>query len=687
MGEGFHATLTAKVGQYAPPDDAALPEKGLTSQTEPPAFAAPGFAAPTFAVPVQSTRSAAGRLAANDPSAPPTQPGIGSSPNRIEVGVRAGALNGSLNDVPSNVSNNVPSVNLYAVPIDAFGTVAVQEGDYELTSLPVSLASTAALQAVVARPARLPDSGLYQVSLQGGAEGATQGAVQGAAQGATEGATEGAAAAGRGPIGGKAVPAKASPIGGTQQIGLAAGTTLPNAFTTFVWQPSPAPPDASIQPTAMSPLSRGSVAAILNRSEIGGASVPAAPSTPVAAFPPISEKAMGLRPNAVSAEAPIGSDERLGSTQRTAIGAPSGEVGTQYLSRGVRRTPFATSGAVSSSSDVQPGADTSVPRRFMEGAAIGPVSTTGGNVHPEARLPFVMSEMQPLGLPIPVAVSSQSPVSADTKAGRPKPTSVSTDSKAASLAVNANKGATGAAADGSNVSTAVVPIATSAVRWPSSQVASEVVPGAYRSVVATAPSTGNASTSGTHFGGATAASPSAPASVDLPVAEPHRTLLATPTALEVGVQSGTQGWVRIRAEVGGDGQVSASLAANTAGGRESLHNQLPALNAFLHGEAVPVTASLAAGVGTRGEVSSDGSARLQMGAGGHTGTGGSDASSGAFPHGSENRRESAGNADAIEVGYRSEGPAVGGIAQKVAMSSGIQAGHPPESGHWLSVHV
>jgi hypothetical protein len=61
----------------------------------------------------------------------------------------------------------------------------------------------------------------------------------------------------------------------------------------------------------------------------------------------------------------------------------------------------------------------------------------------------------------------------------------------------------------------------------------------------------------------------------------------------VGVHTGSQGWLKIRAEVGGEGEVSASLAAASPSGEQMLKGQLPALNAYLHSEQMSVTASVA----------------------------------------------------------------------------------------------
>lgn len=68
----------------------------------------------------------------------------------------------------------------------------------------------------------------------------------------------------------------------------------------------------------------------------------------------------------------------------------------------------------------------------------------------------------------------------------------------------------------------------------------------------------------------------------------HRMLGATPTTLEVGVANGTQGWLKIRAEMTGGGVVNASLSSATSAGQEMLHRELPALTAYLHQERVAV---------------------------------------------------------------------------------------------------
>ena len=117
--------------------------------------------------------------------------------------------------------------------------------------------------------------------------------------------------------------------------------------------------------------------------------------------------------------------------------------------------------------------------------------------------------------------------------------------------------------------------------------------------------------------GAVTSSPRTSLSDSLVSSEPHKTFVATPTTLEVGLPNGTQGWLKIRAEVGNEGNVNASLSAATSAGQQSLHRQLPALNAYLHSEQVAVTTSIAdrvfapsnpsLGAGTTGSNNANGS--------------------------------------------------------------------------------
>jgi hypothetical protein len=69
-----------------------------------------------------------------------------------------------------------------------------------------------------------------------------------------------------------------------------------------------------------------------------------------------------------------------------------------------------------------------------------------------------------------------------------------------------------------------------------------------------------------------------------------RIVAATPTSLEVGIQNGTQGWLRVRAEMTDGGVVNASVSTTSPAGQEMLHRELPALNAYLQEERVAVNA-------------------------------------------------------------------------------------------------
>jgi len=91
-----------------------------------------------------------------------------------------------------------------------------------------------------------------------------------------------------------------------------------------------------------------------------------------------------------------------------------------------------------------------------------------------------------------------------------------------------------------------------------------------------------------------------------------RTLVATPNVLEVGVDSGTHGWLRVRAEMGQMGQVTASVTAASSGAAEGLHKELPAISAYLAGERVGVS-SLVVNAADKGAATQDALARSDAG--------------------------------------------------------------------------
>ena len=78
------------------------------------------------------------------------------------------------------------------------------------------------------------------------------------------------------------------------------------------------------------------------------------------------------------------------------------------------------------------------------------------------------------------------------------------------------------------------------------------------------------------------------ASADGPQASDSKTLVATPNVLEVGIASGSHGWLRVRAELDRTGEVAASVLTGSQGVADGLHRELPAISAYLAGERVDV---------------------------------------------------------------------------------------------------
>ena len=102
----------------------------------------------------------------------------------------------------------------------------------------------------------------------------------------------------------------------------------------------------------------------------------------------------------------------------------------------------------------------------------------------------------------------------------------------------------------------------------------------------------------------------------------HGTLAATATTLEVGMPGGTHGWLKIRAEMGSAGEVTAALSSSSSSGQAMLRRELPALSSFLQEERLTVHAvvldKVAAGAGITGSMQggsseSTGDGRAQQG--------------------------------------------------------------------------
>jgi hypothetical protein len=152
-----------------------------------------------------------------------------------------------------------------------------------------------------------------------------------------------------------------------------------------------------------------------------------------------------------------------------------------------------------------------------------------------------------------------------------------------------------------------------------------------------------------------------------------RLLTATPTSLEVGIQNGTHGWLKVRAEMTDGGVVNASVSAASSAGQEMLHRELPALTAFLQEEKVAVNAVVVHAAGT-GAASSNS-------AGGTNGEGG-----GQTQQKSNQQEEQRQNAGSMASGRADEAMGYPGLSEigenGLLASAGYAAG-----GSWLNVRA
>lgn len=161
-----------------------------------------------------------------------------------------------------------------------------------------------------------------------------------------------------------------------------------------------------------------------------------------------------------------------------------------------------------------------------------------------------------------------------------------------------------------------------------------------------------------------------------PVSEGHRTLVATPTMLEVGVASGTHGWLKVRAEMTGGGVVSASLHATSSAGQEMLHRELPGLTAFLREERVGVSEVM-----LHSNTTDVSSRQFAGGVGGDTGQGQMQQNGGQY--GDDGR----GAAMAVSDGYADEALDVEGLSGASVTGWLAPAVYAGSGGGWLSVRV
>jgi hypothetical protein len=159
------------------------------------------------------------------------------------------------------------------------------------------------------------------------------------------------------------------------------------------------------------------------------------------------------------------------------------------------------------------------------------------------------------------------------------------------------------------------------------------------------------------------------AGASTPQASESKTLVATPNVLEVGIASGSHGWLRVRAELDRTGEVAASVLAGSQGVAEGLHRELPAISAYLAGERVGVN-SLVVHATDKGEAAQD--AATNSGAGSQSAPG-------------QNRQESsAGRSTPSASGAASALDEVDFGSSGLNMPATIFANG---TGNWLSVRV
>jgi hypothetical protein len=162
-----------------------------------------------------------------------------------------------------------------------------------------------------------------------------------------------------------------------------------------------------------------------------------------------------------------------------------------------------------------------------------------------------------------------------------------------------------------------------------------------------------------------------------PISEGHRTLMATPTTLEVGIANGTHGWLKVRAEMTSGGVVNASLSTASSTGQEMLHRELPSLTAYLQEERVGVNA-----VVLHASTGDSGSQQFSGAMDGNAGRGQMQQSQGQGGDGSSGT-EAAAFSDRAEDAFYSEG--LSGVTAAGWLAPAIYSGGA--AGGWLSVRA
>lgn len=151
-----------------------------------------------------------------------------------------------------------------------------------------------------------------------------------------------------------------------------------------------------------------------------------------------------------------------------------------------------------------------------------------------------------------------------------------------------------------------------------------------------------------------------------------KTLAATPNLLEVGIDGGTHGWLRVRAELGQSGEVTASMVAGSASQADTLRRELSAMSTYLAGESVGVSSLV---VNAAGAAAGAQDAAMSLGTGAQ-GSGGD----GRAPQGSVGAQGGGTDGGGRGSLEESAGLEFGGAELPAAM-------YANGSGNWLSVRV
>ncbi|MBN9617930.1 MAG: hypothetical protein BGO25_17465 [Acidobacteriales bacterium 59-55] len=321
--------------------------------------------------------------------------------------------------------------------------------------------------------------------------------------------------------------------------------------------------------------------------------------------------------------------------------------------------------AIAASSDGQPNKPNEVVDDTVSAA---PTSASGITLGKSGRLGAAGNNSK---VPISTAKTDAAAAKDATATAPGDPASLKATPDPAKAAARPSASVIGSDTKGQGDVTAVSPLATHSDGGVAGTVAGVMAGTTAAQTVVSKPQTEAAASSA---GAMQAGAPTGPGALGgSQVDAAPKTLMASPTTLEVGVPNGTHGWLKIRAEMTSGGVVDASLSTSSPSGQEMLHRELPSLTTYLQNEHVAVNTvvvqpAAAAGADFRGL------------AGGMNGDGRGQAQSGG--QGGERRQETAGavlnHAESVRSYVH-----VPGIGGDDLLSTASYAG----GGSWLSVRA